>query len=283
MQDLSILMEPGEFAIKVEGVDKLDAKVAASLINFCAVALDCLPEEIAPDKPIQLFLTESHEGCFELIFQYAAMSLDSFGDVVNQLYEYRESFEAINLFLDNLLTTVLIYVTVKGTSSVDETPMGKLAREVLQENSLLQKAAKRLIDALESTKQHISDIAFQSQVDSFIENEDSEGNHPEMALPVRGFQDLLYIVKKKLTGGWIGRIKGFEVQVNFTRTARAFSEFSSLAPGTYIECDYIVNRRRTRNRISIDVTNIYSEFAKINRPVRAGSRAAMRRMRSRDE
>lgn len=282
MQNLSTRMEPGGFTVKIEGVDKLDAKVASALIGLCAEALDCLPYEIAPEESIQLFLTESHEGCFELIFQYASMGLDSLGDIVNQLYVYRESLDSINLFLNNLLSVALICSTVKQKPN-NETPMEKLVYKTLAKNPSLQDAANRLVDSIKKASQSISDITLRPEGSILPEDVDSECADSDSVLPAQGFHDLLYIEKKKLAEGWIGRIKGSEVQVNFTRTARTSSIFRSLVPGTYIECDYAVNRRRTRDRISIDVTKIYSEFVEISRSVRARSRAALRRMRSRDE
>lgn len=282
MSNLSTWMEPGGFAIKIEGVDKLDAKVASALIGLCAEALDCLPDEIAPEESIQLFLTESHEGCFELVFQYASMGLNSLGDIFDQLYAYRESLDSINLFLNNLLSVALIYSTVKEKPN-NETPMGKLTYRTLAKNPSLQDAANRLVDSIKKARQPISDVTLCSEDSMLTEGANLECIDWDNALPAQGFHDLLYIEKRDSSGRWLGRIKEFEVLVGFTKDAQNSFIGKGLVPKTYIECDYIVNRRQTSDRISIDVTKVYSEFAKVNRPARAGLRAAMRHMRFRDE
>lgn len=150
-----------DIVLKIYGVDRLNADVAASFLAFYSEVFTTLSKHASCGDTYELYVTKAHEGCFEFFFQFIADFLQNISSFVGQIPIPEDLLSALCDLLDCFTRVAIMRVDNGETCDRQKNINDEFAEEIMDEYPKIREKGACCRDALNRSSEPIKNTSFQ--------------------------------------------------------------------------------------------------------------------------
>lgn len=149
-----------DIVLKIYGVDRLNADVAAAFLAFYSEVFAALSKHASCSDTYELYITKAREGCFEFFFQFIADFLQNISYFIGQLPIPENPLDALCDSLDSF-TRIAIMRTDDETHDRQKNLNDEFAEKVMDEYPQICEKGTTCKNASSRSSEPIESASFQ--------------------------------------------------------------------------------------------------------------------------